>query len=85
MTLQAAQTMREPHFHQWWREKVEKGDTGKKEAIGGKAGHESEQTARTQKKIFPMQSGSHTEICSALFCLLNGSAAGFPHLSSCYW
>lgn len=56
------------YFHQWWRRKVEKGDTGRKEAIEGKAGHGSEQTARTQKKTVPKQRKVAPIQKSALLC-----------------
>lgn len=48
---------------------MEKGDTGRKEAIGGKAGHGSEQTVRTpKKKPFPKQRKVAPVQKSALLC-----------------
>lgn len=62
MTLQAAQIMREPHASVYstilspaLEGEVEKGHTGKKEAIGGEAGHGREQAVRTEKRTFPKQ------------------------------
>lgn len=50
-----------------------------------KQGIDGGKQPRHWKKTFLKQSGSHIEICSALSCLLDRSAAGFPQLSFSYW
>lgn len=67
-----------------WKREIQEGKRQREEKQGMDW---SKQPRHRKKKTISKaeKGGSHIEICSVLSCLLNRSAAGFPHFSFSSW